>query len=214
MTNLLPVSIESNDALSALPSTQLDFSLRVVNPYLDGFNLNVDAGARTCVSLFAPTGVSIYLGPDRVAMPTAFDLTTLGACQGGPAIETRGKPAIDRSADKGIFLWERATNDWSAEVVTGDTTESVIEIDVTSQQILNNVEQVGIESNDVFTVLPQQLDMSLKVRAPWSDGFEFSATAQSATCVSTSTPMMPIYLGPDRVEVDSSVNLDTQTMCQ
>ena len=214
MTNLVPISIEGNDVLGRLPSTQLNFGLTVINPYLDGFNLQVDSTASTCVSLDAPAGVNIYLGPDRALMPRSFDLTTFGACLSDPGIATLGKPSINRTTDKGIFLWERASNDWSGEVVTGNTAESVIDIDVVSQQMLSNVAQVGIESNDVFTVLPQQLDLTLKVRAPWSDGFEFSAQSQSQTCVSTPSSSMPIYLGPNRVEVGSSVNLDTQASCQ
>ena len=214
ITNLKQSSIESNDVLSLQPSTRLNFELSVTSPYRDGFSMVIDAGARTCVALDGPDGLSIYLGPDRIKMPRSFDLTTLGDCQGNPNIQTLGKPRIDRTADKGIFLWERAENDWSAEVVSGDTTASVIEIDVVSQQPLSNVEPVGIESNDVFTVLPQQLDLSLRVKAPWYDGFEFSAQVLSRTCVSTPNTAMPIYLGPNRVRVGQSVNLDNQTSCQ
>ena len=214
MTNFAPISIESNDHLGALPSKRLDFSLRVINPYQDGFNLVVDVNANTCVTLDAPSGVNIYLGPNRVLMPQSFDLNTLAACQNEPVIATLGKPSIDRTTNKGIFMWERAPNDWSVEVVTGDATASVIDIDVLSQQQLSNVVPIGIESNDVFTVLSQQLELRLRVKAPWYDGFEFSAQAQSGTCVSTLTPAMPIFLGPDRVEVGSNVNLDTLASCQ
>ena len=214
MTNLLPVSIEPNDILGQLPSTQLNFELSVRSPYRDEFSLAVGNSASTCVSLDGPAGVSIYLGPDRVQMPRAFDLNTLDDCQDNPDIETLGKPVIDRTTDKGIFLWERAGNDWSVEVVTGDTAVSVIEIDIASQQDLTSVKPVGLESNDVFTVLAKQLNMSLRVKAPWYDGFEFSAQSQSATCVSTTSPAMSIFLGPDRVKVGNSVHLDTQTSCQ
>ena len=214
MTNLVPISIESNDILGQLPSDILNFELRVRSPYQDGFSLDIDSNTSTCVSLDTPIGVNIYLGPDRALMPRSFELSTLGACQGNPGIATLGKPNIDRTADTGIFLWERAGNDWSIEVATRHTKASTIDIDVLSQQELSNVMPVNIEPNDVFTVLPQQLDLSLRVRAPWYDGFEFSVQAQSQTCVSTPTALMPIYLGPGRVEVGNSVNLDTQSSCQ
>ena len=214
MTNLLPISIESNDVLDPLPSTHLSFELTARSPYQDGFGLVVDAAASTCVALDSPSGVNIYMGPDRVLMPRSFDLSTLEACHDAPRIATQGHPNIDRAVDKGIFLWERASNDWSVEVVAGATTVNVIELNVSSQQLLRNIKPISIESNDVFTALPQQLDLSLRVKSPWYDGFRFSAQTQSGSCISTSTPGMPIYLGPNRVDVGSSINLDTQMSCQ
>ena len=212
MNNLQPISIETSDVLELNPSTMLNFNLVVTGPYRDGFTIGISDSASTCVGLTSPSNLNIYLGPDRVVMPASFDLTTQADCVDSPDIETLGKPTIDRSADNGIFLWENSDHHWQAEVVSGDGVRTV-ELDVNSQQQLSDIQQINIESSDVFTILPMSLDLSLRVRSPWYDGFRFTEQSSSNTCVSTTNNDMPIFLGPNRINVGNGVNLDTQASC-
>ena len=127
-------------------------------------------------------------------------------------IETMGRPSIDRSADTGIFIWENEPNNWVAHVVSGDLPR-IVDIDVLSTQALTNVQEINIEANDVFTVLPNGLELSLNVNAPWLDGVSFTVQDQSSTCISTTNSDVPIYVGPNRVEVGSNIDLKTLAPC-
>ena len=110
MSDLQPVSIEANDLLELNPSTILNFNLYVRGPYRDGFNITIPNSADTCVRLSSPSTAAIYLGPNKVIMPNAFNLSTLAACEVVPDIETLGRPVINSTVDNGIFLWEISTH--------------------------------------------------------------------------------------------------------
>ena len=212
LTNLVLISIENSDILNNTGS-EIDFTLTVPYRWFDGFRFTSDPAAQTCVSLTAPADENIFIGVDKVPMPKSFDLNTLQPCDSTPGVETMGRPSINRSADNGIFVWENANRQWQAEVVSGDMPRTV-PIDIVSQQAISNVGQINIESNDVFNIMQNALDLSLRVRSPWLDGFRFTDQAQSNTCISTTNSGMPIYLGPNRVELGNSLNLDTLTSCQ
>ena len=114
------------------------------------------------------------------------------------------------SAIPGIFIWENDPNDWVAHVVSGDMPR-VVDIDVNSTEAISNVQQVNIEADDVFTVLPNGLELSLNVKAPWLDGANFTVEGQSSTCISTTNTDVPIHVGPGRVQVGNSIDLKTLT---
>ena len=127
-------------------------------------------------------------------------------------IKKTGRPPINRSTDAGIFIWQSSTNNWIMNVVSGDVQRS-IDVDVISQQTLNNIVPVSIESNDEFTQTSTSIDMRLNIKAPWMDGVKFRVTNQSSTCVSTSTTGVPIYVGPDRVQMPNGFDLSTLQAC-
>ena len=212
LTNLVPVSIENSDILTNT-GLDIDFTLTVPYSWFDGFRFSDDPAAQTCVSLIAPADENIFIGPDKVPMPKSFELNTLQPCGSIPVIETMGRPMVNRSTDIGIFVWENANRQWQAEVVSGDMPRT-IPIEVISQQALSNVGQINIENNDVFNIMQNSLDLSLRVRSPWLDGFRFTDQAQASTCITTTNTQTPIYLGPNRVQIGSSLNLDSLTSCQ
>ena len=208
------MNIESSDKFNQLPNS-LDLSFNVSAPWVDGVKFTINNQSGTCVSM-TNADVPIYLGPDRVLMPAAFDLITLGACnQSG--ISTMGPPSIDRSADVGIFIWESASNDWVVNVVAadgnGDGGPLVVELDVNSDQSLSNIVPISIESDDVFSQMQNRLDMSLNVNAPWLDGLRFTLEDQSNTCISTANTDVPIFLGPQRINIGSNLNLNNLATC-
>ena len=210
ISNVQQVNIEASDLFTVLPNG-LDLSLNVKAPWLDGFKFTEASQASTCVST-TNADVPIYVGPNRVEVGNTIDLNTLTACEPDPDIETIGKPNIDRSTDTGIFIWESQPNNWVSHVVSGDM-QRTVEVDVNSSESLNNVQEINIEASDVFTILPNGLDLSLNVKAPWLDGFKFTEPLQAETCVSTTNNDVPIYVGPNRVQVGNSLNLKTLTSC-
>ena len=214
ISNVVPLSIESSDVLTQMPNN-LGLSFTVTPPWMDGVKFTIYDQSNTCVSM-TNADVPIYLGPDRILMPAAFDLNTLGPCNLS-SIRTMGPPAIDRSADVGIFVWESALNDWVVNVVAGDGNGEggslVVELDVVSDQSLSNIVPLSIESDDLFTILPNRLDMSLNVNAPWIDGVMFTVENQSNTCISTSNVDVRIYLGPQRIDVGNNLNVNNLVIC-
>ena len=214
ITNVVPLSIEPSDELIQLPKS-LNLKLNIKAPWVDGIKFTVNNQSDTCISM-TNADVPIYMGPDRVLMPAAFDLNTLSACNQS-SVATLGPPPIDRSADVGIFIWERTLNTWVVNVVAGegngDGGALVVDLDVASDQPLSNIVPISIESNDLFTQLPNSLDMSLNVNAPWMDGFVFTVVDQSNTCISTTNADLPIYLGPQRINVGNNMNLNSLAIC-
>ena len=127
-------------------------------------------------------------------------------------VKTLGRPSINRSTDTGIFIWESSTNNWQMNVVSGNA-QRTIDVDVISQQTLSNIVPVSIESSDVFTQTSKTIDMRLNLKAPWMDGVKFRIANQSSTCVSTSNTGVPIFVGPDRVQMPNGVDLSTLQAC-
>ena len=209
LSGVKPLGIESSDVFTQ-STNRLDMRLNVGPPWRDGAKFTVQDQSSTCVSTTS-SNVPIYLGPNRVEMPKAFDLSSLEECN-APNIKTIGKPTIDRSTDVGIFVWEKTTNNWVMNVVSGDF-KRVVNVDVISKKPLNNVIPLGIESNDVFKQTSNSLDMRLRVTPPWKDGVKYTVQDQSNTCVSTTNPNVPIYIGPERINVGNNINLKTQIGC-
>ena len=210
LSNVVPLSIESSDVFTQ-STNSLDMRLNVSPPWMDGAKFTVQDQSNTCVST-TNSNVPIYIGPNRVEMPRAFDLSTLDGCD-APNITTIGSPAIDRATDVGIFIWETAANKWVVNVVSGDRNR-VVEVDVSSQRSLSNVVPLSIESSDVITQSANSLDMRLNVTSPWMDGVRFTVQDQFSTCVSTTNSNVPIYIGPERINVSNNINLNTLASCQ
>ena len=214
LSDVTPVSHETNGGdILTQNSKGVTFELLVTGPWYDGLKFKLGDDAKSCAYLNSPSNVNIYLGPDRVSMPNGFDLNTLEACENTPQLETQGKPTIDRSVDKGIFLWTNGSNNWVGEVVSGNRPRNV-GVDVTSNQMITNVVPLSIENSDVFNVSSLNMFMNLNVKSPWMDGFKFTVEDSSSSCVSTRNPGVPIYVGPNRVALGSSVDLTTLVNCQ
>ena len=210
LSNIVPLGIESSDVFIQ-SANGLNMRLTVTPPWKDGAKFTVQNQSSTCVST-TNSNVPIYIGPNRVEMPRAFDLSSLEECD-VPNIRTIGKPTIDPATDVGIFIWETSLNKWVMNFVSAGSRRTV-EIDVISQLPLSNIVPLGIESSDVFIQSANRLDMRLTVRPPWRDGAKFTVQDQSSTCVSTTNSNVPIYIGPERINVGNDINLSTLTSCQ
>ena len=211
---LQPIGLESPDELINNGSSKVSYELLVTGPYRDDFSFVQQTGADVCFELSSPNDSSLYLGANKIPIPASFNLNTFAQCDSQiDTINVKGKPVINRATDAGIFIWKNYANNWIAEVVSGDV-RRFVDISVNSTQSLSKVIPVSIESSDVFTVSPNNIDMSLSVDAPWMDGFKFTTQNQASTCVSTTNSDVLIYLGPDRVNIGSSVDLNTLAVCR
>ncbi|MCP4928659.1 MAG: CRTAC1 family protein [Gammaproteobacteria bacterium] len=78
--DLSPDSLESADIFSNSPSNRIDFTLRLANPWYDGFEFTMPCSATISFSLNAPTGASVFVGAGQVPAPSAFNLSDLPMC--------------------------------------------------------------------------------------------------------------------------------------
>ena len=210
---LSSISIEANDVLEQPSPSKLDFQLNVARgSYKDGFQIQINNDVSNCISLIAPDDVSIYLGPDRVVMPSAFDLFSLDECS-SPNIQTLGKPNFDRALDRGVFLWENVPAQWQFEFVPGSNSASVENIVIDSSENITGVQPVSIDGNDSIQEIPTRQTLSLKARSPWSDGLKFNIEAQSNSCFYKGNTAIPIFVGPNTTEVGQSFNLSDSSHC-
>jgi hypothetical protein len=74
-----PYSLESHDSLIT-SSSRIDYLMRTWNSSIDGMNFAIPDGSSACFSLDTPLDAKIYLGRDKVEMPSSFDLSTLQQC--------------------------------------------------------------------------------------------------------------------------------------
>jgi len=58
--------IESSDSVTQLPGQPVEFNMTTISPWSDGFDVDLPAGSRLCVSLQnVSAGLQVLLGPDR-----------------------------------------------------------------------------------------------------------------------------------------------------
>lgn len=79
--SVTPRGIESGDTITPEADGRLSFSMTTLNPWSDGFDLDVPANSALCVTLSnVSAGLEILAGPDRTPVGTSFDPATYAAC--------------------------------------------------------------------------------------------------------------------------------------
>lgn len=78
---ITPAGLEGSDSLSTSPASPLTFEMGTNNPWKDGFDFEVPAGATLCVTLDSVSdGLDIFAGEGRTPVATSFNPETLGSC--------------------------------------------------------------------------------------------------------------------------------------
>jgi len=79
--SVTPRGIEGSDTISQSTGEVVTFNMTTINPWSDGFDLDVPTGAALCVTLAnVSPGLGILAGPDRTPVGTSFDPATYAAC--------------------------------------------------------------------------------------------------------------------------------------
>ena len=74
--------LEPNDTLDSVAGdAAIDFELRVGGSGIDGFEVDVPAGASCFSPLGMPAGTEVFVGAGALALTGAFNLEDLGVCQ-------------------------------------------------------------------------------------------------------------------------------------
>jgi len=216
-TNLVPISIESNDLFAAPSGATLDFALRVGSPWYDGFTFNTVNGASACFELESgtPSGSTVLVGPERTPVTPPFDTVTLAAC--APARSACGKPDTDAS-DQGIFLWQDCSGngEWNVTSLAAESNGPVTYTGLlTTTGSINGVSGTSFENDDILdTSNPQQVSFRMKTVFPWYDAFAFSVDATDSTCFDIASPAgAPLFVGAYKTAVEYPLELSTLSSC-
>ena len=213
-SDLTGASLESNDTLeNTIDPMQVNFSLRVFNVAFDGFSF-IPNSTDACFTL--SSDVPIFVGESRVSVSAPFSLETLEACTTAPPTTDQCfEPVVDRSTDRGIFLWQDCpSNQWQLRLLAGGDTSGVQAVgDVVSELGFDDLTGVSVEPNDILenTTSADQINFSLRAFRTAFDGFSFIPRS-SNTCFTVDSDV-PVFLGQSRTMISSSLNLDTLNSC-
>ena len=205
-----PINLENDDVLDNTDPDQLDFVLKVEN-WFDGVEWVPSANA--CMSLTPPAGVPVLMGQGRIQIDTPINLDTLAACQITPPPSHCVAPTYDRITEQGVFVWQNClTGAWNVRLIGGGSG--------IGSAYTGRVDAIGgfvsftpfeTESDDVLdNTNPDILDYVMNIWDPGQDGFSFS-TVNPAACLTTETPIVPLYLGSNRLVIPGGT-LDLETL--
>jgi hypothetical protein len=191
-----PVSFEANDALEVTARRAAVDA--VVTTGWDGLNLSLVPGTRLGLA-YRQDGL---VQPHRVnpadrnlGLPNAYWL---------PRAEPYGDPGYDAGTDRGLFVWkDQASGVWHVRGTGGGGFQRYIG-EVVSDQPLDSVTPVGLESNDVLdTSDPLRVAFDLRMVSPWDDGFDLQVPAGAhvelnVQSVSTGNAVQAMRIGAER----------------
>jgi len=125
------------------------------------------------------------------------------------------EPDYDRFTEAGLFLWDLCdgSGEWRLRVTGGGDPNGVFYEGYIESA--GGISFIGysLESHDAIdTSNPEVLSYLLKTWNAAEDGINFTPAADA--CLTTVSPDMPIFLGQNRVLVDSPLNLTTLEACE
>jgi len=219
--SLTQSSIESNDVIDAVSNPdELKFSLKVRNSGVDTIGFE-PLGANTCLSLDGTSNVSLFLGRNKVAITSPFNLDTLAACSVPVDPPECGEPAYDRDTEPGVFLWKNcdtssADEDWSMRIIGGGLPFTAYIGTLTSSNLVTAVGE-QLEANDTIDgdLTDNGLDFILQVANRAVDGLDIQIPAGSDTCfeIQQMPSLANIYVGRFRMLKNSAFNLENLGNC-
>lgn len=127
------------------------------------------------------------------------------------------EPVIDKTSDRGLFLWRDCPSDtWVAKLAGGgDASRVLAEGEFASLGGFDSVTESSIESNDVVDGAsnPDELSFSLKVRNSGVDTIGFEPLGANTCLTLDDASNVSLFLGENKVSITSPFNLDTLAAC-
>jgi len=126
-----------------------------------------------------------------------------------------GSPAINSGSDQGLFLWKDCNaGTWHfVASAGGDSSGNSFTGTVSSSGGFNFIDPVDFEKHDVLDMASSKVDFKLKVWNKGTDGIDMALPGGSNTCFRLNASSGRAYIGPDKVEVSSPINLNTLKQC-
>ncbi len=199
-----PYSFESNDVLDIPRPARFDYVMNVGNTGEDGIDFSLRNGASACLD----AGGDVVVGPTRIVMRGAFDITTLGACGAAPA--DCGEVAFNKATEQGTFLWQDCdTSEWHLRVTAGGSSASFTG-GLTSDRALAAVDGFSMENGDVLSSASAEFSYNLFVGGTGQDGVDFALASGASGCLDAGEP---VTVGPNRQTVQSPFDIQTLSSC-
>ncbi len=115
-----------------------------------------------------------------------------------------GTPNYNPAIDHGVFVWQDCTSgNWSIRAVAGNG-YTAYSGSVSGSQPITNTVPVNLEPGDLFDISsdPSAIFYTLKIIAPWYDGFDFAYPNGADICISINTPSNALaWVGPARIPI-------------
>ena len=214
-------SFEANDVLN-FSGGLIEATMNMRNAGSDGIDFTFPAGADTCFdATVLPAGATVRLGGNRALVTPPFNLDTRESCSPPPPppVEQEcGQPTYSPGVDKGLFLWKdcSASGHWYIRTTGGgDPNKITYMATMSSDTGFSSVSEFSFESNDILTVLGNQVDTTMNMRGAGSDGVDFDFIPGSDTCFEAT--VLPagaqVFLGADRQVMAGPFDLETQALC-
>ncbi len=222
-SGITKLSLESSDTADLLDTTTLGYNLRTIAPWKDEFMFTVNGNADICVNTRrTPDSARVYVGGNRVPVTAAlFNPRTLEACTPPDSGNSPrcGRPSIDRSSDRGVFVWQDcSTNNWHLfeSAASSDTVSDVYVGNFQASGGINDARPISLEDSDTLTFSGNRVDFNIRTVRPWSDEI-FIESGGGSICVNfTSRPAGVVtYVGRDRLQTPlSRFDPTTLAACQ
>ena len=213
------VSLEASDTLDSMPGDGIvDFTLFVGGNGVDGFDIDVPAGANSCLNVSnLPGAANIRLGINQVPATSPLRLQDLGPCD---VDNTCGAPTYNPATEPGVYLWKDcgATEaNWNVRVVAGGLGFSAFSGLLRANTGLQ-ADGFSLEGSDVLDTAPgdNTIDFVLRVGGNGQDGFTTTLPVGTNSCFElTAAPAgVGVFVGPTRQPVSGAFNLENLGVCQ
>ncbi|BFM08448.1 ASPIC/UnbV domain-containing protein [Halioxenophilus aromaticivorans] len=182
----------------AIGQTSQSVSVTILDDTTAESNETFSVGLSSLVSLTAGSSATVSIQDD----------------DNGNVSDACYEPVFDRFTEAGVFLWDTCdgSGEWRMRVTGGGNADGVFyEGNIEATQALTYT-GYSIEGHDVLTApSPEVLAFVLKTWNAAEDGLNF--TPGTGACLTVNDVDLPMYLGQNRVEVDSPLNLTTLEAC-
>ena len=124
------------------------------------------------------------------------------------------EPVYDSTTEKGVFLWKLCdgSGEWKMRVTGGGDSNGVFYNGYLESMGGLTYTEFSIEAHDAIdNSNPDILTYVMKTWNGAEDGLNFVPATDA--CLTTTAPDVPLYLGQNRIEVDSPFNLTTLAAC-
>ncbi len=153
-------------------------------------------------------------GPSNLTLATSTATVTIQDNDSSTVTDACFEPVYDRSTEKGVFIWKLCdgSGEWRMRVTGGGDNNGVFYDGYIESVGGLTYTEYSFEPNDVIdNTNPDILSYAMKVWGGGEDGLNFVPAADA--CLTTTAPNVPIYLGQNRIMVDSPFNLTTLAAC-
>ena len=210
--NVAGVELEGGDIVSP-DGGALSYRLGVGGNGVDGMNFATAGNESLCVTSQSPTQV-VFVGALKTPVATPFDTATLGPCNlvTPPGC---GPIAFDAASEQGVFVSRDCTTGvWSVRVAQGGGSFARYMGSVQSSGLITGISGFALEQGDVLPTSPATtVNFNLGVASPGVDGFDFTTADGASVCFTLDSPSRQVRVGPDRVVVASSFDMETLGAC-